>query len=384
MVGKSRPVSANLKIDPAELPGRLGAIPGSERLKSAAQGVNAYLVGGAVRDLLLGEPHPDLDVVVEGEVRPIAEALGGEVTEHERFETATVRLGELRVDLARARSETYARPGALPMVTPASIEEDLARRDFTINAMAVPLSGELELIDPHGGVADLGEGVIRVLHQASFRDDPTRALRAARYAARFGFELEPDTAGLLTDADLSTVSADRVNAELRRIAAEESPGKALALVRDWKLIPDLDPQGPERAARVADLVASSPWKGLVDRVDAVVLAVREPPEVCAKLAAATPERPSQAVGLARGQPPTQLIVARAMGAEWLDRYADEWRHVSLEIDGSDLIEAGIPEGPAVGRGLEAALSAKLDGELSGREEELRVAVAAARGEIPEG
>jgi tRNA nucleotidyltransferase/poly(A) polymerase len=118
-------------------------------------------------------------------------------------------------------------------VSAASIEEDLARRDFTINAMAVPLKGDPELLDPHGGLDDLRAGLLRVLHERSFVDDPTRALRAARYAARFDYTLESTTEKLLRDADLSTVSEDRIQGELRRIAAEAEPARALALIVEW-------------------------------------------------------------------------------------------------------------------------------------------------------
>jgi tRNA nucleotidyltransferase (CCA-adding enzyme) len=285
--------------------------------------------------------------------------------------------------VAQTRAETYPSPGALPEVKPASIDEDLARRDFTVNAMAVPLSGRRELLDPHGGADDLRTGLLRVLHEASFVDDPTRALRAARYAARFGFELEPDTARLIRDADLATVSEDRIDNELERIAAEEDPAAALRLIAEWGVMPGLDPGAPERAAEVARLAASPPWSDWVDRELAVRMAIVRPLPQIRELAAATPERPSEAVRLASTWDPAQLLVARALGAEWLDRYAAEWRHVKLEITGDDLLAQGIPEGPAIGRGLEAALSGTLDGEISGRDEELRIALAAARGEIPE-
>jgi tRNA nucleotidyltransferase (CCA-adding enzyme) len=374
---------ANPNIQPAELPARLGAIPGFEALQTAARGLPAYLVGGTVRDLLLGAPTADLDVVVEGELRPLAEALGGEVTEHERFQTATVRLPEGTIDLAQARAESYERPGALPTVRPASLTDDLARRDFAFNAMAVPLEEPERLLDPHGGIGDLEQGRIRVLHEGSFRDDPTRALRAARYAARYGFELEARTAELLRETDLATVSDDRVAAELRKIAAEADPGAAFALFRDWELLPEIPPDGPSRASAVAKLASAPPWAGWVDRADAVLVAVTEPPPRLVELALAVPERPSQAVELARPAHPAELITARAMGAEWLDRYAAEWRDVCLEIDGSDLLAAGVPEGPAIGRALGAALSAKLDGEISGRSAELEIALQVARGEIPD-
>lgn len=371
------------EINPARLPELLDSLPRIERLRQAVGEIPTYLVGGAVRDLLLGRGRADLDVAVDGDVGAVARALGGEVTTHERFETATVRVGDLIVDLARSRAESYERPGALPTVTPAPIAEDLARRDFTINAMAVPLAGEVELIDPHGGLDDLGAGVLRVLHDRSFVDDPTRALRAARYAARFDFALDPETEGLLREADLSTVSDDRVQAELRRIAAEDDPARGLALIIDWGLIPSLDPDAAERVARVADLGSRPPWAGWANRELAVTLALVRPLPQIRELAGAIPERPSEIVRLAEPWDPAQLLVARALGAEWLDRYADDLRHVRLEITGDDLIRDGIAEGPAIGRGLEAALSGKLDGELSGRDEELRIALAAARGEIPE-
>src|SRR5204862_5738281 len=134
---------------------------------------------------------------VEGELTPLTERLGGETRAHERFATASVSVDGLEVDLAATRSETYPRPGALPEVRPASLDEDLARRDFTVNAMAVPLVGEPQLIDPHGGLGDLKRGELRVLHAGSFEDDPTRALRAARYAARYEFSLQGETAKLI-------------------------------------------------------------------------------------------------------------------------------------------------------------------------------------------
>jgi tRNA nucleotidyltransferase (CCA-adding enzyme) len=376
------------RVDPELLPERLNTIPGLEVLREAAGGIPVYLVGGVVRDLLLGEPRTDIDVAVEGDVRPIADALGGEVIEHERFATASVTVDGLRVDLARARAEAYEHPGALPTVTPARIDEDLARRDFTINAMAVPLAAEPALIDPNRGAEDLAAGLLRVLHRRSFVDDPTRALRAARYAARFDLELEPGTADLLRSADLATVSSDRVEAELRKIAGDDEAPRAFGLIREWGLL-ELPGDAVELAGRLTELTASPPWSRYDDRSAAIVAAlgyghaagpVRRAAD---ELSRKTPERPSHVVRAVKGASPIELLLARAMGAEWLDRYLEEWSGVSLEIDGSDLLERGIEEGPAVGRGLEAALSAKLDGEISGREEELRIALAAARGEIPE-
>jgi tRNA nucleotidyltransferase (CCA-adding enzyme) len=370
-------------IDPAALPDLVDSLPAMEVLREIADRVPAYLVGGAVRDLLLGIEGADLDVAIEGDPEALADLPGFIMERDGLFLTGRLERRGVKVDVAQARAESYPQPGALPEVRPASIAEDLARRDFTVNAMAYPLAGESELIDPHGGTDDLRAGLLRVLHERSFVDDPTRALRAARYAARFDFELEPRTAALLRDADMTTVSEDRTDNELRRIAAEEDPAKALALIAEWGVMPSLDPRAPERVAEVNRLAPAPPWSDWVDRELAVMLAVVRPLPQIRELAAATPERPSEAARLAQPWDPAQLLVARALGAEWLDRYADEWRHVRLEITGDDLLHAGIPEGPDVGQGLEAALSGKLDGEISGRDEELRIALAAARGEIPE-
>jgi tRNA nucleotidyltransferase (CCA-adding enzyme) len=338
-----------------------------------------YLVGGAVRDLLLGRGRADIDLVVEGDAAELAARLGADVVSHERFATAKVGLDGHEVDIAAARSETYPHPGALPVVEPAGgIEADLARRDFTINAMAIPLGDEPRLIDPHGGRADLGAGLIRVLHPGSFRDDPTRALRAARYAARFGFGLESETAALMREADLSTVSADRREAELLSLAGEEEAPRGFALLAEWGLV-ELRDGGAELTARVVDLLASEPWRDVAPRDRALLRAALGPVGGEPALAEARPERPSEAVKLAAGRDPVELVLARVLGAEWLDRYLGEWRGVSLEIDGEDLIAAGVPQGPAIGRGLREALRRKLDGELSGREEELAMAIEAAGG-----
>lgn len=344
-----------------------------------AAGDPVYLVGGAVRDLLLDQGRADIDLVVEGDAAALASRLGADVVAHERFGTAKVKLDGHELDIATARSESYPRPGALPVVEPAAaIEEDLCRRDFTINAMAIPLRGEARLLDPHGGQDDLAAEQLRVLHDRSFIDDPTRAIRAARYAARFGFELEARTAERLRQADLNTVSADRRDAELLRLAAEEKAPLAFELVERWGLLP-LGERAGDLVPSVDRLLAKEPWKGLDlprDRAlfaaafdafsDEPALATREPTA-------------SEAVALASRHSDLELLIARALGAEWLDRYLSEWRGVGLEIDGADLIAAGVPEGPAVGRGLKEALRRKLDGEIASPEQELEAALAAAKG-----
>src|SRR4051794_40345423 len=175
-----------------------------------------WVVGGAVRDVLLGRPPRELDVVVEGDAVALARRLGEPDAVHERFGTA--RVGD--VDLAAARTETYAAPGALPDVRlGATIEDDLARRDFTVNALAVRLADGTGVGRP-GALEDLEARVLRVLHERSFVDDPTRVLRLRRYAARLGFAPDAATARLAADADFGTVSGDRLGAELRLALAE--------------------------------------------------------------------------------------------------------------------------------------------------------------------
>ena len=394
----------------------------------AAGGLAVYVVGGAVRDLLAGQGRTDLDLVVEGDPQPLAERLGGAVRVHDRFGTLTARLGSLRIDVAAARIERYEHPGALPEVAGAVIESDLDRRDFTINAMAVPVSaaaiechGSGALLDPFGGRADLAAGVLRILHPESFRDDPTRALRGARYAARFGLEPDDETAAALARVDLATVSEQRRRAELLRLAEEPGALEALELLGAWGVIAPR-PGGLELAARVRELLGLEPWRDEVPLAPATLAAALDEgsggaePDAAAGQAVdgeaidgeeatgeatagelavdevgvaeeltglGEPATPSAAVAIAGSHRPLQLLLARAMGATWLDRYMAEWRRVRLEIDGADLLAAGVEEGPAIGRGLGAALRQKLDGELSGRETELAAALAAASGPTEE-
>jgi len=345
---------------------------------AAAATEPVYVVGGAVRDLLLGRERGDLDLVVLGDAFALAARLGADPVEHERFGTAKVVLDGHELDLAGARTESYARPGALPEVAAAdSIEADLARRDFTVNAIAVALADEAPAIDPLGGRADLEAGLLRVLHPASFADDPTRAIRAARYAARFGFSLEAGTAGLVGAADLATVSADRRRAELLRLAAEPTALRGLELLAEWGLV---DPRsgGIALARAVEEQLGAPRWRGVALRERALLAAALGPLGEERRLSEAVVERPSEGVALAQGRDPVELLLARAMGGLWVDRYLDVWSAVELEIDGADLIAAGVPEGPALGRGLAAARRARLDGEATDREQELAVALAAAR------
>jgi tRNA nucleotidyltransferase (CCA-adding enzyme) len=366
------------KIEPQRVAERMSGLPGLAGVREAAAQTPVYLVGGAVRDLVLGRQPGNLDFVVEGDAAELGRRLGGEIRTHERFATATVQADGLELDLATARTETYPEPGALPEVRPASLLEDLARRDFTINAMALPLTDDPELIDPHDGLGDLERAMLRILHDGSFVDDPTRALRAARYAARHGFALEPRTEELLRRANLETVSRDRVDAELRKLAREPQARRGFELVDEWGLV-TVDAGALDLVDSVLEVVASPPWTEIVDRDDAVLAAaLGRGVDDARELAGAEVTAASEGVELAHGRDGVTLALARALGAEWVDSYVGEWRHVRLGIDGEGLMAAGIPQGPAIGIGLDAALRAKLDGEISGADEELRVALEAAR------
>jgi tRNA nucleotidyltransferase (CCA-adding enzyme) len=394
---------------------RVRRLPGMDRILPALAGLApAFLVGGAVRDLLRGAASVDLDIAVEGDARSVARALAerlsGEAKEHERFGTATVRASDLAFDIASTRRETYERPGALPVVEPAPLGEDLSRRDFTINAMAIGLSGDDlgHLYDPYGGLDDLRAGVVRVLHGRSFIDDPTRLLRAVRYEARLGFAMDADTERLAREAIREsaprTVSGARVRDELMDLLGEpRAPagiGRMHALGLDRALHPslDADPELAASSALAADTIranrALAALAALCSRApaqledwlselhltagerDAVARAAGAAPRLAAKLRGRE-LRPSELHALLAAEPLEALALALAMRAppEPVLRYADELRHVRLEITGEDLLRAGVPESPALGRALRETLARKLDGELSGREEELEAALA---------
>ncbi len=375
MNGPAKPTDATSAMAALE------SAPAIGRIRRAVRTGSAYVVGGTVRDALLGIDRTDLDVAIEGDAIELARSVGDPARVHDSFGTATVELDGLEVDLAATRSETYAQPGALPNVEwPVPLAQDLSRRDFSVNAMALPLQGRAELIDPHSGHADLESGVLRVLHPASIADDPTRALRAARYAARLGFELESQTAELIGGADLETVSPERVAAEMRRAAREPDPCKVFGLLASWGLA-GVDNGAPARIKALLATLRIPGWDELVDREETIVNFARLSPELetaALRLAAAHPERPSDAADLASGREPLELIAGRTAGGAWLDEWLTRVRAVALEINGDDLIEAGVSHGPQVGRGLTAALRAKRDGEAPTREDELRIALAAAR------
>ncbi len=403
---------------PTDLPEQVRALAGMAQLLDAVEGLPAlYLVGGAVRDLLRGARSVDLDLVVEADAvttaRELAARLEGRAVEHQRFGTATVRSDELVVDIAMARRERYERPGALPGVEPAGLTEDLGRRDFTVNAMAIGLSGsDLGVLrDPCGGVDDLEAGLIRVLHGRSFVDDPTRLLRAVRYETRLGFELETDTERLAREAATAgataTVSGARVRDELMDLLTEAEAPAAVARLRELGIARALHPSlraDPELVAgaalasaetgaspalaELAALCSAGPAEveefvhtlalPAADRI-AVLRAASRGPVLAESLHGGL--RPSELHALLTPEPPEALALALALGAagEPVLRYLSDLRGAALEITGEDLLSAGVPRSPVIGRALEETLRRKLDGELSGRDAELRTAIELAGG-----
>lgn len=402
---------------------RLGELPGGALLLAVATPAT-YLVGGAVRDMLLGRPPRELDVVVEGDAASLATALGATPVEHRRFGTALVELSDgARIDVAGARRERYAAPGALPEVEPAPLAKDLLRRDFTVNAIALALAGARrgELEAAPKALEDLRGGLLRVLHDRSFLEDPTRLLRLARYRARLGFEIEPDTAALaaaaVTRGALGTVSGARLGAELRLALAEGDAVAALAALDDLGVLRALHPRlrcdasvlrrGLELLAAVrrdTDAVAAGrdAARGCTDRPDlllvagvALPLALRAADDPGAEIAtlldrlefpAADRDRataaavavpglvselpatapPSALRELLRAVPPEGVALAGALEEEAAPvarRWLGELREVRLRIGGEDLLAAGIPQGPEIGRRLEETLRRRLDGEL---------------------
>jgi tRNA nucleotidyltransferase (CCA-adding enzyme) len=385
---------------------------------SAAAGSGpVHLVGGSVRDLLRGVRPRELDVVVEGPIEPLLDALGGALVLHDRFGTASASVDGARVDVTMSRRERYPRPGALPEVEPAPLADDLLRRDFAVNAIALSLpAGELRAA-PHAE-EDLAAGLLRVLHEGSFIDDPTRLWRLGRYAARLGFRAEERTAELarvaLARDALKTVSGTRIGAELRLALTEDDAPAALRelgalgaltpaglgvgldepLMREaMEMLPD---DGRPDLLLLSTLIAPATSAGsgpaiaaLLDEFefpaadrDRTVASVLALPRLQDGLAASShasalyalaASAPIEAVALAGALAGRRDAAARAAAVRWLS----ELRHVRLQISGDDLVAAGIPEGPEIGRRLRAALDLRLDGKIgTGKEAELEAALGA--------
>jgi len=391
-----------------------------------------YFVGGLVRDLLLGQPIVDVDMVIEGDAialaRRLAVDLGGRVRTHRRFGTAKwllsrrvwrqvadhVPRNELppSVDFVTARTEFYTHPTALPQVERSSIKQDLHRRDFTINTLAIRLDPDHwgELLDFYGGEADLRNGVIRVLHSLSFVDDPTRMLRAARLESRLGFRLDPRSEELIADALplLKRVSGDRIRHELEQIFREAEPERALCRLDELGVLAQIHPSlrcdkwlqvryrilredlkpgtwdlKPEEIsfiylAMLAYRLGNEELEGLITRLmmprdDADDLRLLHSlKKTLPQLGKA--RRPSVIYRLLEPYPTRVLAAAwvatdRRRLRERLLRYQTEWRLVEAELTGDDLKAMGLKPGPLFGRLLGALRDARLDGQVSTQEEE---------------
>ncbi len=403
-------------------------------------GYPLYVVGGFVRDLLLGTPNFDLDLVVEGDAIRLADQLvrrqGGRLRSHRRFGTAKWILPEeMRaegehlpdaLDFVTARTEFYEHPTALPTVERSSIKQDLHRRDFTINTLALRLTPDRwgELLDFYGGREDLEGGVIRVLHSLSFVEDPTRILRAARFEQRFGFRIESRTEELIGDALdlLDRISPERVRHELELILAEAEPERALCRLQEMGVLEKLHPhlrcdtwfvgkaaelRGAVRAARAPGNVAPPPMDIASDAAPRLYLALllynlpqgatmevldrlrfrtayRELALEVARLAASVgglkdnAARPSDVVAILDETSDEARLTLRVACDDWLvrqrlDSYQRRWRYAQPLLNGDDLRKLGIPPGRVYRRILEALRAARLNGAVSSRADEEELA-----------
>jgi tRNA nucleotidyltransferase (CCA-adding enzyme) len=375
-------------------------------------------VGGTVRDILLGEPNFDVDIVVEGDAislaRALADELGGRVRAHDKFGTAVVLYGDdERVDVVTSRTESYASPGALPAVSPGSIEDDLFRRDFTINAMAVSLQGnELgRLVDPFAGQGDLQAGRIRVLHDRSFLDDPTRIFRAIRYENRYGFRMDEHTASLAHDTvalgHVHDLSGARMREELIALFEEGDVDHSIPRLAELGLEQAIHHHAAadEEAARLTQRLRElneryglriPSWRlgltalgrklpadeiqewldGLKVRrrdADQIAKAIADAPRIADEL---TKDGLSAAdiVAIAEPHAPDAPLFALALtDVPQLHEYFERLAGIRLEITGTDVAELGLGESPRVGEILTELRRRKLNGELGGRESELAAA-----------
>ena len=379
-----------------------------------SQGQSLYLVGGVVRDLLLGRSNFDLDLVADGDAISLVHQLTplgeGKITTHPRFGTAKLQWQKWSVDFTTARSETYARPGALPTVKPGSIDDDLFRRDFTINAMAIHLSPSRygELVDLRGGQDDLEHKLIRILHENSFIDDATRIWRALRYEQRLDFQLEANSLKLLKRdiPMLDTISGDRIRYELECILQEERPEKVLRRAGEMKVLPKLHPilRGngwlAERFERARKLTSPNPppialylalmayhlteeqGEDLISRLrlpKSLAQPLRDSINLKARIESlADPQLPpSRIYHLLHGYAlsaitANQVATDSPVIGQHLQLFLNKLRYVKIALNGNDLISMGVSPGPRIKEILSRLHEARLDGKVSSKQGEVEM------------
>jgi len=383
--------------------------------QAAKRGQRVYLVGGVVRDLFLGYPNFDLDLVVEGDAvklaQQVAETSQAKLLAHHRFGTAKLKYENFTLDLATARKETYAKPGALPAVTPGTLKDDLIRRDFSINAMAISLASNDygELVDPYQGKSDLEHRLIRILHPESFNDDATRILRAVRYEQRLCFEFETQTAQLLKRdiPMLDTISGDRIRHELELIFKEKQPEFAVRRLAELGVLKRISPtlkgdgwiaEKFDKARRLKKptqlpslyfclLIYSFSEGGIEQFLTRLNIpaklsrAMSDTLRLKAKLSLlnTSPLKPSEVYYLLQEYEPV-AIQANAIASEpsmvhrYLQLFLTKLRYVKTSLDGEELKRLGIPAGPEMGKVLQILHKAKLDGEVSTKADEKKLAL----------
>lgn len=409
-------MEARLPPDTAGLIKKLGEA-------AAAAGLKAFITGGFVRDLMLGVPVGDIDLAVEGPAGKFAEdvagILGGKLLVHDRFKTATVFLGKgARIDVSAAREERYDRPAALPRVVSSSIYNDLFRRDFTVNALAVSISPGTsgELIDCFGGLEDLGGGIIRVLHEKSFEDDPTRVFRAVRFAHRLGFEIEAGTKRLMAAAAAGrfceNLTGARLRNEIELLFKERNPAAAAAMMRAHGIHicihprASLTPRKIKAIEKLQDIIpaaeeteslrGTAPWlayfmcalKGMdgdslaclskrlmLGRGEARALKSLPLADSLLKEINSVETMPCSEVYSLAGRAPREAVIvalseAGAEQAAAFMRKLGRAERRKAETTGSDLLKMGFPQGPVIERVLAEVSRARMDGRLESKEEEL--------------
>jgi tRNA nucleotidyltransferase (CCA-adding enzyme) len=400
-----------------------------ERVETIARlsrdlGVPVYLVGGFVRDLLLGRETRDLDIVVEGDgielATRLSEALGGRVRAHRAFLTAVVVDSEgSDIDVVTARSERYSAPAVLPEVQAADLRQDLLRRDFTVNTLAIRLGPEpgFELVDLLDGRRDLDARTLRVLHDRSFIDDPTRILRAVRLELRLGFRISPETldliAAALAEGIFDHLSGSRLRTEMALLLDDPTlalPG--IERLAELGVLRAIDPRlelgaaTRQRLQEVHAVHAEHRVEAVAWRLLLMTLAGADTRERLAdrlllagedrRLLIGFPARLDAARAVLQGQPKPhqaaetleslageELLLLMAEEDEtvrnWVKRYLAELRPLTLGLRGADLLAAGVPAGARVGEALKATRRARLDGRIDAAGE-LRYALAFVEGD----